>query len=127
MPKSKIIAQWIEMSQGYMYDGPPKKTTYEAVLFINRCELRERASGERRLHRHTGCEFISAVDKAGMEDKIGSFMLREDVRLLAKGLDANNFRILPAEDKDPAQSVIDGTDEEIYMLVEEPNTSTPAQ
>jgi hypothetical protein len=118
MSRHKVIQSWIEISQSFIHNQPPRQRDWEATLFVNRVEVREDSKGGRYLVRSTGCEFIPANDKQQMEDRIGKFMLREDVRILAKGIDANDFHMLPKEEKDPPESILNGLDD-LYQQFEE--------
>jgi hypothetical protein len=119
MPLYKTIATWIELSQGLLTDGPPKRRDYETVLFINDCELRETPNGKRYLRRTASCEFVNAATEDKMRDKVRQYVLREDVRMLAKGLDANDSDQLPRRVDDPSEEIINGTDD-VYHVEPEP-------
>jgi hypothetical protein len=118
MPKPKILRTWREMAQTYLVDGPPRRDDYEAILWVNRCELRETPKG-RYILRSVGIEPITADTKEELEKEIARFMLQEDVRLLARGLESNDFDMLPNRDENPAEDVIEGT-ADIYHFEEEP-------
>src|SRR5689334_7359974 len=103
MPKSKTIATWREMSQEFIHNQPPKQNDWQACLFVNTVEVRETPQGRKYLIRKVGCEWLPADSKEEMEKAVSDFILQEDVRLLAKGLSANDFDRLPREDKNPGQ------------------------
>lgn len=107
--RPNTLASWIEMSQGYLEDGPPKRNDYGAWLFINHCEVRVRKSGVRYLIRNTSVEFIRETSKRKRSEAVMAFVERADVRLLVEGLEANDFDALPRQTNDPDQSIIDGT------------------
>jgi hypothetical protein len=119
MPRPKTIAKWIEMSQGFIHSRPPKQRDWEATLFINSVEVREHANGRKYLLRTAGCEFLDADSEQEMKDRVGAFMLREDVRLLAAGLEANDTDALPRRVEDPPEEILNGTDD-IYHVEPEP-------
>lgn len=95
-----MTTTWKEASQTFLSDGPPKLRQHEAFLFVNTCEVRERKSGTRYLRRSVGLEIIQAANKEELERRVGEFCLRDDVRLLAAGLEANDFDLLPREVND---------------------------
>ncbi len=115
MTTSKKIREWYEVSQGFLLDGPPKRRDgYEATMFYNRCELKQRPSGRLVIRRHLGVETIEAPSKELMEAKMADYLQRDDVRLLAKGLEVNQKTLFPLEQIDPSVELVEGTDTELY-------------
>jgi hypothetical protein len=117
VPKPMILKAWTEMSQGFLYDGPPKREDFEAVLFVNHCELRK-TNGDPYLLRNHSCVFLTADTKKEIKEKVRDYMLRDDVRLLAKGVESNDFDTLPKREQSPDRGIIDGT-ADIYEAKEE--------
>lgn len=105
MPKAKTIASWIEISQTYLSDKPVL-SPYEAVLLLNRCEVRETATG-RYLQRTLGTESITARTQKEMEKRVGEFVLQDNVRVLAKGLEPNDWDLLPRKTKNVPSEAAD--------------------
>jgi hypothetical protein len=110
MPKPNVIAKWTEMSQMFLQDGPPKRQDYEAGLFLNRCEVRQTTKGT-VLYRSVAMEFLYAPTADELAEKVRLFILHDDLRMLAKGIDANDFATLPQEQKNPPKAIVEGTDE----------------
>lgn len=114
MAKAKIIRSWIELSETFLTPPKQREGAFEATLFTNRCELREKPDGSLLL-RSTGITALTARSQDELDRKIRDFAMREDVRLLAKGVESNDFDTLPKEQKNPPQDIIDGTSD-VYMV-----------
>lgn len=112
MGKAQIIAEWVEISQSYFSDKQPL-SAYEAILVLNRCEVRETASG-RYLQRVLGTESIKAKSKDEMEKAVGEFVLQDNVRVLVKGLEPNDCDSLPRKTKNVPSEMLVGT-ADIYI------------
>lgn len=111
-PKPKVLAKWIEVSQTILEDGPPKRRDYEIVVFRNDCELRETAKRKYVL-RKTGCDFLNGRTQENAREKLRQLLLHDDVRMLAEGVDANDFDTLPHEET-ATKALIEGT-ADIYV------------
>lgn len=109
MSKAQVVASWIEISQTYFSDRPPL-SPYEAVLLLNHCEVRETAHG-RYLQRTLGTESLKAKSQEKMEQRVGEFVLQDNVRALVKGLEP---RELPRKTKHVPSEMLDGT-ADIYI------------
>lgn len=107
MGHAKLIASWVEISQTYFSDRPPL-SPYEAVLLMNRCEVRETTKGL-YLQRTLTTESIKAESQKEMEKLVGQFVLQDNVRVLTKGLEPNDFDSLPRETKKVPSEMLDGT------------------
>jgi hypothetical protein len=118
MAKHKTVRTWIELSETFLNTG---KYPEEVTLFVNRCEVREKPSGGRYLLRSSSCEFIRVTDADDEARKVAAYAMREDVRRLVKGLDANDADALPRRVDDPPQDVLDGT-ADVYAIEEESPT-----
>ena len=123
-PRPEVLATWTELSQGYLEDGPPKQRHHKAWLFVNRCELRRRKSGVRYLIRSTGIEIVEAKSKRALAEAVVTFAEQPNVRLLADGLESNDFDTLPRRDDDPDQSIVDGTSD-LYGKLSEAADDSP--
>lgn len=115
--KPKTIASWLEMSQSYLTDGPPKVRHYEAIVFVNRCEVRETPTGKRYLLRNLGIETLIAPTRRTLEDRVSDFAMRDDVRLLARGLETNDFDALPRKSANLTSELLDGSCD-LYAAIE---------
>ncbi len=104
MATSKVIRMWIEMSQTFVEKVPPQREDFQACIFINRCELRENNSGVRCITRYPHREYVCASTRAQMEAKVVNFAMREDVRVLAIGINMQGCE----HDIDPAEDVVEG-------------------
>ena len=111
--KSQIKSTWIEMSQGFLYDGPPKRRVHEAILFTNHCELRQTPSGSRYVQRRLEVESVVGATREEMDRRLVEFMERAAVRMLSDGIEANNHQLLPARVNNPPYELVAGT-AEIY-------------
>lgn len=116
---STIVATWIELDQAFMESHPPRSVHHEAWLCVNYCELRKSDSGINHLRRSTRVESLEADTAEELQAKIGEYVLREDVRLLARGLASNDCEKLPRRVSNPSADVIEGIDS-IYHLEPEP-------
>lgn len=107
--KPKIIRSWIEASQGLLADKKAKPgLPLEGCVFINNCEVRQ-TTGRPYLLRSPTVHFVTGSTPDEVELKIGQFLLREDVRLLADGIEANDQDTLPRRVDDPPEDVLEGT------------------
>lgn len=84
------LDQWIELSNTFLKDEPPKRDNYVAYLFTNLCTVRNGT-----LTRKTHIEVIEAETLEALEGLILDYTERPDVRILAQGIEANNFTALP--------------------------------
>lgn len=105
MSKAQVVASWIEISQTYFSDRPPL-SPYEAVLLLNRCEVRETSKGK-YLQRTLGTESIKADTQKEMEKRVGDFVLQDNVRVLIKGLETNDYDSLPRKTKNVPSETAD--------------------
>lgn len=108
----KVVKEWTELAQGYLFDGPAKRskqTNHKAFMFINRCALKRRKDTTTYLLRDHTVETLEATSRRALDRKIFEFVQRPDVRLLAEGIETNDFDLLPKKLKNPAPNIVNGT------------------
>ncbi|HEY6244593.1 MAG TPA: hypothetical protein VIX17_11625 [Pyrinomonadaceae bacterium] len=116
-----VVTEWVELSQAYLFDGPPRRKRHEGYLFVNRCEVRQLKSGLMLLRTH-GVDEIQAESKAELERKVADYANQPDVRLLRKGLETNDFHVLPSQSRKVTPELLNGT-ADIYERNEDEEVS----
>lgn len=107
--KHAVIAEWIELANGCLEDGPPKRPSFETWLFVNYCTVKQREGRLPYLTRKLDVQHLKAATKDELDAQVLSFVERPEVRLLVENLETNNFDILPREQKIVAPEIIDGS------------------
>lgn len=104
--KSTLLKRWTELGDGMLHNQPPAQSNWNAYLFVNRVEVRQTPAGKRYLERTVDVEALKAESREDMEDAIGEFAMRGDVRLLGPGIEPNQ---LPRRQPDPPDDVVSGS------------------
>lgn len=100
------IKRWIEVDPIYLTDN--KKKPLEAFVFLNHCRINLSAKTP-VLRRSNGFQTLTADSPDGISEALLSLLERRNVRLLAEGLSANDYRKLPREVRNPPKAIVRGT------------------
>jgi hypothetical protein len=90
MKRKPVVKEWTEMAQVYLSDAPPKTTKHEAYLFLNYCKVTQ-DNGKQILTRRSDVLRLEAETQKELDQQILAFGEKDDVRLLAEGVETNQL------------------------------------